>query len=79
MLNVKHNYGIKGPCPLCSIRNDEQSHLLECLVIKLECPEVFENKDNCVYNDIFSKDIDKMNNVAKLIHNAVRTREKLLK
>ena len=48
-------------------------------MIKLECPEIFANKENCKYEDIFSNKIDKMNEVAILLHQAIRTREKLLK
>ena len=79
MLNVKNNFGDKGACPLCKLNLDDQSHLLECIMIKLECPEILENKKECVYNDIYSNDIDKLNNIANLMYLAMRTREKMIK
>ena len=78
MLNVKSNFGEKSACPLCHMKEDDQSHLLDCLVIKLECPQVFENKEACEYEDIFCNDIIKMKNIAELLYQAIRTREKLL-
>ena len=78
MLNVKSNFGDKSACPLCTLKEDNQSHLLECLVIKLNSPQVIENIDNCVYDDIYSTNISKLKNVANIIYEAVRTREKLL-
>ena len=79
MLNVKSNFGDKSQCPLCNMKEDNQSHLLDCTIIKLECPDLFENKENCLYEDIFGTNIDKMNNVANLLIQAMRTREKFLK
>ena len=78
MLNVGENFGKKGPCPLCNLKEDTQSHLLDCIIVKMECPEIVENKENCSYADIFCNSIEKMNNIAKLLHQAMRTREKLL-
>ena len=79
MLNVKNNFGDKGACPLCKLNLDDQSHLLECIMIKLEWPEILENKKECVYNDIYSNDIDNLNNIAHLMYLAMRTREKIIK
>ena len=59
MLKVNHNFGNKSPCPLCELNDDEQSHLLECVIIKVKCPEIFENRKNCKYEDIFSNDLKK--------------------
>ena len=79
MLNVKSNFGDKSSCPLFKLKEDNQSHLLDCTIIKLECPEVFENKEKCLYEDIFCSKIDKMNNVANLLLQAMRICEKLLR
>ena len=78
MLNVKSNFGNKSTCPICTLKIDNQSHLLECVVIKLNSPQVFENRDKCEYEDIYSTDVSKLKNVANIIYEAIRTREKLL-
>ena len=66
MLNVQNNFGGKSQCPLCKLNDDEQSHLIDCIIIKLACPEILENKSNCSYEDIFSNDLENMNNIAIL-------------
>ena len=78
MINVNKNFGNSSPCSLCNLNEDDQSHLLECIFIKLESSIVQENKNKCEYQDIFGNDIVKMNNVAELLQQALRAREKLL-
>ena len=78
MLNVKKNFGSSSPCPFCQLHEDDQSHLLECVYIKLSSPVLQENKNKCKYSDIFSNDVNKMNDVAELLLQALRAREKLL-
>ena len=78
MLNVKGNFRDKSPCPLCYLEEDRQEHLMACLMIKLKCPIILENKNNCTYMDIFTNDIKKQSNVAELLLEAIRTREKIL-
>ena len=74
MLNVKWNFGEKILCPLCKIGDDKQEHLLNCILIKLRSPSLFENKNRCEYSDIFSSNLTKLNNVAELLHQAIRVR-----
>ena len=71
MLNVNYNFGQKIKCPLCNI------HLLECLVIKITSPEILNNT-KCKYTDLFSDNIEKLNDLSKLIEIAVRKRTELL-
>ena len=78
MLNVKWNFGDKTLCPVCELESDQQEHLLQCFFIKLKCTSILENKNNCRYEDIFSKDLKKQNNVADLLIEAIRTREVIL-
>ena len=79
-INVKWNYGDKTLCPVCKVEGsgDNQEHLLVCLIIKLKCQKIFEEKNNCKYSDIFCSDIEKQNNVADLLLEAMRAREILL-
>ena len=71
IINVPNNFGKKSQCPLCMtvspLNDNDQSHLIDCIIIKLACPEILENKSNCSYEDIFSNDL------------VIRTREKVLK
>ena len=80
MLNVKSNFGDKTLCPVCKIDGtiDDQEHLMVCVMIKLKCDKIFENRNNCTYSDIFSSDTEKQNNVAQLLLEAMRTREIVL-
>ena len=60
MLKVEDNFGKKDEhCPLCLIEKNDRKHLTNCSVIKLQCKQDFENKEN-LYSDIFSNDTDKM-------------------
>ena len=78
MLKVGDNFGKKNElCPLCLIEKNDQQHLTNCLVIKLQCKQAFENKEN-LYSDIFSNDTDKMNSIISLIDISLRKREQLL-
>ena len=57
MLNVNYNFGQKIKCPLCKIGEDAQKHLLECLVIKITCPEILNNT-KCNYTDLISDNLE---------------------
>ena len=74
-LNVKWNFGDKSMCPLCNVKEDQQEHLLECILIKVRCPKLMENRNQCKYSDIYSSDIKKENNVSELLLEATRSRE----
>ena len=47
-------------------------------LIKVKCPKLIENKNQCQYSDIYSPNIKKQNNVAELLLEATRAREILL-
>ena len=78
MLNVQSNYGKHTPCPLCKMEEDSQQHLLECLIIKINNPDILNNV-NSIYEDIYSNNIDKQNNITKLIEMAINSRKIILK
>ena len=73
MVNVGHNYGNKKCCPLCKIEEDTQKHMLECIIMKLNCTEIYHSNSN--YNDIFNLNEEKIVNVANLCEKVLRTRE----
>ena len=73
--NFRNNYAQTNTlCPLCSLAEDSQEHLLECNIIKRNCND---DKD-CVYDDLFSDDSDKLFNIAMLMKEIIEIREKLL-
>ena len=78
MIKVGDNFGNKNEhCPLCLMEKNNQVHILDCIVVKFQCREVF-NDTKSVYTDIFSNDIDKMKSVISLIDIALRKRDQLL-
>ena len=45
MTNVGHNFGNKVKCPLCKLGNDDQEHLFKCVIIKINCEELYKNTE----------------------------------
>ena len=76
MLDVGFNMGKKISCVLCGLGNDDERHLFDCLIIKLSCPEIMENS-TASFDDIYSLDMKKVCQAAKLLRKAMRTREVL--
>ena len=78
MLKVGDNFGKKDEyCPLCLMAKNDQKHIIDCLVVKLQCKQISENKD-IMYSDIFSNNSDKINSIISLIDIALRKREQIL-
>ena len=77
MLNVAYNFGNKTKCPLCKIGEDNQKHLIECIVIKLNCHEISYNTDS-QSEDIFTENITKLNKISQLLQVATRKRDEIL-
>ena len=82
MTNLPYNSGVKSTCCLCKETENveqplNQEHLLLCQKLKNEVIELRLNK-SVAYDDIFSENIEKMNNAAKLFEIAINTREKLI-
>ena len=77
MLNVQNNFGQHTKCPLCKTEEDDQKHLIECLVIKIHCPDILNNVDSD-FKDIYSDEIEKQNDISKLIDIAMKKRNQLM-
>ena len=76
MFKCADNMGDKlTKCSWCNIAPAQQQHYFECDVIKALCPELRENKDNVVYEDVFSDSEEKETNVARLLEKIVRVME----
>ena len=76
--NFKNNYKNESflHCQLCLVALDNQSHLLNCFVLKNSIPELRDNA-NIVYKDLFGS-IDKQVKFVKLISKVIKTRSILL-
>ena len=83
MTNLPYNRGVKNLCSLCKeIEPEEQpenqEHLLLCQRLKSEVSELSANT-TVTYQDIFSENVEKMNEAVKLFEVAIKTRDKLIK
>ena len=74
MYHSKTNVNTDTLCPVCKVEEDTQQHLFKCEKIM---DNVDENK-NCVYEDIFSEDPEKLLNVGFALKDLIEIREKLL-
>ena len=78
MINVGHNYGRKIACPLCkSDIGDTQEHMYKCIIMKISCQELFRNTET-KYDDIFSKNINKLVEISKICESLARKRRELI-
>ena len=77
MSKVGHNYGQKILCRLCKLHNDNQEEMLNCVILKIKCKELYHVKDE-KYDDVFSRDINKLSKIAKLFQKCFEIREEIL-
>ena len=83
MLNVSKNYGLNKYCPLCKDDEangqiiDSQEHLMECLKIKEQVPEIRQNV-NVNHDDIYGDNSGEIKRATKLLYLAIKMRTKLL-
>ena len=74
LLNLGFNMGQKIPCFACGLENDENQHVLNCVILKLSCPELMSNR-SISFEDVYSTDLRKVKEVAKLLKVSMRARE----
>ena len=78
-VETPENYGRDVPCRLCFLARDEMSHILDCVVIKLACPAVYNNSDVKIADaHAVDMDMDRVKRLAIVFKEALRTREKLI-
>ena len=77
MINVASNMDQKQKqCPLCFLEQDDQKHLLDCLVISLY--DMSDDVSNITIADIFSADQSKIKKAGDILFQRFRIREVLL-
>ena len=77
MVPTADNYGQTKPCPIGCLEKDEIRHVLNCLFLKIECPDILKNTDVKI-DDAFSGDDIKMAKLSEVFKEAWRTREDIL-
>ena len=83
MLNVSKNYGLNKYCPLCKEDEingqiiDSQEHLLECIKIKENVPEIRENV-SIKHDDIYGENCGEIKRATELLNLSMKMRTKLL-
>ena len=73
MVATSENFGIKTLCKICYLEEDTTNHLMKCIFFKLKIPELCQTE--VILDDIFKKNIGKMNEVAKLFEKILRKKE----
>ena len=76
MTSVGYNYGNKVVCPLCQLGKDDQEHLFNCIIMKINSKEIYNITDE-KHEAIYSMNIDILINISKICESAIRTRNKL--
>ena len=77
MIPTFDNFGINTVCPLCLTERDQIEHVLDCLILKLKCPDVLLHS-NIKISDARDENIEKMNELSQVFEKAWRKREELL-
>ena len=77
MIPTFDNFGIDTVCPLCMIEKDQIDHVLECLILKLNCPDVLLHS-NIKTSDASHENLENFNNLSEVFEKAWRKREELL-
>ena len=77
MIDTPENIGKEVICKLCGIDFDSQTHVIQCIVLKLKCPELLQINQNM--NEIIKKGtVTQLNNFSIIYEKALRLRKILL-
>ena len=77
MVATSDNFGLKVPCKICFLGEDTISHVLNCILLRIEVPEILSNIDIDA-NDVFNRDMSKVHQFVVLFEKAWRKREEIL-
>ena len=77
MISTPENFGMRVQCKICGLEDDTTSHILSCLFLKLEVPEVMSNSQ-ITMNDVFKEDVEKMRLLAEIFEKLWRKQEEIL-
>ena len=77
MMATPENFGLDRLCKICEIERDTTNHVLSCIFLKGEVPEVL-GLDVDLSKGVYSDDIDKNISFLKIFEKMWRKREELL-
>ena len=78
MIETPDSFGRNELCKLCQLSRDDIPHVLDCVIIKLACPMVYQNEDVKVEDAYQSDNMEKVKNLAIVFTKAWRARQALL-
>ena len=78
MIETSENIGKQIPCKLCDIDLDDQTHIIQCIILKLRCPEILSINEN-MKNIIFGDNFQELNDFSIIYEKALRIRKILMK
>ena len=76
MISTSDNFGQKIPCKMCYIEDESICHVLNCIVLKLNVPEILNN--DISITDAFKNNMTRLNTLAAVFEKAWRKREEIL-
>ena len=77
MIDTPENIGKEVLCKFCGIDFDSQTHVIQCIVLKLKCPELLQINQNM--NEIIKNGtVKQLNNFSIIYEKALRLRKILL-
>ena len=77
MMPTSENFGISKPCKICEIELDTTNHLLTCLFLKNEVPEVLNLEDDAI-KYVYSDNLKESINFVNIFEKVWRKRDELL-
>ena len=77
MINTAENFGLQIPCKLCGLDFDNQSHVTQCIVLKLKCPELLELRGDLA-TTINNQNMQEVELFLKIYEKALRIRNNLI-
>ena len=77
MINTADNFGQQIPCKLCGLDFENQSHLIQCIVLKIRCPELLELNSE-MNTIIFGQNMNQINQFLMTYEKVLRIRNNVL-
>ena len=77
MIETPENFGKQVLCKLCGIEWDTQTHVIECIILKLKYPQILEVNDSIDYI-IKQGTIIQLDKFSKIYEQSLRLRRSLI-
>ena len=77
MINVGNNFGRLTKCQICFKEDDNQEHLFKCDILNV-ANEFLDSDISIEYSDLFSNQIEKLQNIINRGDTILRKRENIM-